>query len=69
MWWSEFFFFFSFFFRNKSITWLDISNNNFGNEGRLLIERGKESRKTMMSALQLVASGMTENKDSLEIVL
>ena len=55
--------------RNKSITLLDLSKNIYGEEGRGLLVRGQEARKTRMSALQLVASGLKENVDTLEVVL
>ena len=55
--------------RNKSMTNLDISNNDFDVEGRQLIERGQYARKTRLSALQLVAKGMANNEDTLTVLM
>lgn len=55
--------------RNKTMTMLDVSNNSFDQDGVRLIERGQYSRRTRLSALQLVAKGMKDNEDTLEVVL
>ena len=47
----------------------DVSRNQYGVEGRQLLLRGKNARKTRMSALQLKASGLKENVDTLELVV
>ena len=55
--------------RNKTMTMLDVSNNSFDQDGIRLIERGQYSRRTRLSELQLVAKGMKDNEDTLEVIL
>ena len=55
--------------RNKSITQIYISKNNFDDNGYHLIERGQDSRRTRLSALQLVAMGKNKNEDALTVIL
>ena len=51
------------------MTMLDVSNNSFDQDGVRLIERGQFSRRTRLSELQLVAKGMKDNEDTLEVIL
>ena len=55
--------------QNKSLVRLNISGNLFGAEGLELLRRGQQTRRTVMSRLQLLAAGQKSNRDTLELVL